>query len=86
MKKQPAYQLTLSFDNMMTVEKVRKIRSAERSKDSSGRYVSEIEIPTHEEFEETERRRQKSLSNIIRLQAEEIIRLKEIIQKYRENG
>jgi len=80
-----AYQLNL-FDNLITVIKPRKSRPAERSKDSAGKYVSEIELPGKEEFNQIEARKNESVALMIRLLTEENFKLKEQIKKYRKDG
>ena len=79
------YQLDLFTDNFITIKKTRKSKPAGRVKDSFGRFVKEVELPSTEEFNETQNRRELSVSIIIRLQAEKILKLESELKQYR-NG
>lgn len=74
------------FEIMFPDPPVKIIHSkpAERSRDSEGRFCSELDLPTSkQEFKEIEEKRLKSLSNILRMKDEEILRLKEELKKYK---
>lgn len=87
-KQSPTYQLQLDLfaTGTRTVLKVKKSRPAERCKDSSGRYVSDIQLPSHDVFLETEKRKTESQATMIRLLTEEVMQLRAEIKKLKGHG
>lgn len=76
-------QLTFQFSDVQTDRKKKQTRPAGRSRDSEGRFVVEVQIPTPEVFKETQERREKSLARMLRIKDEEIERLKAELAKYK---
>ena len=82
MRKQSTYcpELPLFVENKQITRPTRN----ERSRDSEGRYAIDAEIPDKAIFLKIEQRRQESLSKMLRIKDEEIIRLKEEIKQLKK--
>lgn len=56
---------------------------SERSRDSEGRFTTDVEYRDDNERKEAEKRRKQSLYRMLRIKDEEILKLKEEIKKLR---
>ncbi len=76
-------QLSFSFPDY-PARKINNTKTVERSRDSEGRYCSELDLPkTKNDYIERDRRRTESISRLLRMKEEEIIKLKEELKKYK---
>jgi hypothetical protein len=76
-------QLSFSFPDY-PARKIIKTKTVERSRDSEGKYCSELDLPKNKnDHAERERRRAESISRLLRTKDEEIVKLKEELKKYK---
>jgi hypothetical protein len=76
-------QLSILFPEH-PVKVLNRLKPSGRSRDSEGRFCSELDLPkTRSEYTEREYRRNESIYRQLRIKDEEIIKLKEELKKYK---